>query len=192
MSEEEQENEEKKENEFTKDPLDVEYKKLLKKQQEQEAKLNLIAAQEQAWMQEQEAQRRQMDENWTDSTRCLVSKQVLSDLYFCLFIGNQDDAFKIIGALVNSISAYDGQTQQENRMLVDKKLMNNLTHYYDKQDWRALYSIASELCYTLSPGQRREIVVSIIRHLKETGGMEDMNLIAGLEESIGNPGIFRI
>jgi len=183
--------EENKEKQVEPEPVDKEYERMEKKMKQQEAQIKAMQAQEQAFRMAQEEQRRQMDENWTDNTRCLVSKQCMRDLYFCLFIGQQDDAFDIIGALVNSITAYDGQTQGESKMLVDKKLMSNLTHYYEKQDWRALYSIASELCYTLSPGQRREIVVPIIRHLKETGGMEDMNLIAGLEESIGNPGIFR-
>ena len=167
-----------------------EYEKLLKKQQAQEAQLNFLIQQQQQWEQSLQEQAMQMEAEYTDSTRVMVSKQCLKDLYFCLFIGNERDALSIIDTLCSSISAFQGQVQ-EGRMLVDKQLMQNLKYCHVNQDSEGMYVYANEICRTLSVGQRREIVNSLVNELMQRGSMEDISLINSLKDSIGNPDFFR-
>lgn len=185
--EDEIENKEKKKEQ---NPMNKEYEKLLKKQQQQEAELNLLIQQQQMEQQQMEEYQKQQEQKWTDSTRVMVSKQCMIDLYFCLFVGNETEGVTIVDVLCNSMSSYQGQ-DQEGRMLVDKQLMQNLQYYNEKQDLENMYAVINEIFYTLSVGQRREIVNILVNKLMENGSIEDMKLIEALKDSVGNPMFFR-
>jgi hypothetical protein len=173
------------------DEQNPEYKKLLKRQQATEAQMQALMNEKMAWEQQMEDQRVTQEVMWTDSQRLMVSKNALIDLYFNLFCGaNENQTRRIINALCNSISSFSGQ-EQEGMMLVDKNLMNALKYYNENRDMENLFVTSNQIMYTLSAGQRETIVRILIADIQQNGGIEDMQLVENLKESIHNPRFFR-
>lgn len=172
------------------DEVPEEYKKLMKKQHEQEAQIAFLIAQQQTIEDQAMIQQMQQQERWVDQTRCLVSKQCMCDLYYVLFIGNEREGIYVINNLISSISQYQGE-EMEGRMMIDKNLITQLKYAHDNKDVEGMYVIANEICFSLSVNQRREIVNILVSNIMQNGGLEDEQLISALKESVGNPGFFK-
>jgi len=171
--------------------MSKEFKKLQQRQAQQDAQIQALMNEKMQWEQQMEDQRLANEIMWTDQTRCLVSKNALVDLYFSLFCGaNENQTRRIINVLCSSISSFQGQ-EQESMMLVDKNLMNALKYYNENQDMENMFVTSNQICYTLSAGQRETIVRILIADIEQNGGIEDMQLVENLKESIHNPRFFR-
>lgn len=174
-----------------KTPEQKEYEKLEKQVAQQNAQMQALMNEKLAWEQQMADQQMQLEQQWKDNTRVMVSKNALVDLYFTLFVGgNEKQTHRIINVLCSSTSSYQGQ-EQESMMLVDKNFMNSLKYYNELQDMENLFVISNEVMYTLSAGQRETIVRILIADIQQNGGIEDMQLVETLKESIHNPRFFR-
>jgi len=169
-------------------PKDPEVQKYLKKIQDQNAMITAMQQNkqqvEQEMMMAQEQEHQMKEQQWDKAHFTLIDKFLLSDLYYYQMTGNSIEVFHVVNDLCLSLN----ERIEENRMQVDKDLVEALVTYNENKDDEHILGTVNAIFKSLSFNQRGELVKLVLD--KGEFGPENMNLRDALHDSIYNTGYF--